>query len=59
MEDKLLLTIDANYSRLTGGIERWLCRLVCKNAGCQPEALDAASQEITQLLSGKAAQTMA
>ena len=37
MEDKLLLTIDANYFRLTGGIERWLYRLVRKHAGWQPE----------------------
>jgi len=37
MEDKLLLTIDADYFRLTGGIERWLYRLVRKHAGWQPE----------------------
>ncbi|MES2251649.1 MAG: replication initiator protein A [Pseudomonadota bacterium] len=37
MEDSLVLTIDANYFRLTGGIERWLYRLVRKHAGWQPE----------------------
>ena len=37
MEDSLLLTIDADYFRLTGGIERWLYRLVRKHAGWQPE----------------------
>lgn len=37
MEDSLVLTIDADYFRLTGGIERWLYRLVRKHAGWQPE----------------------
>jgi len=33
----LVLTIDANYFRLTGGIERWLYRLVRKHGGWQRE----------------------
>jgi plasmid replication initiation protein len=33
----LVLTIDANYFRLTGGIERWLYRLVRKHGGWQPK----------------------
>ncbi|SEJ49731.1 MULTISPECIES: replication initiator protein A [unclassified Variovorax] len=37
MDDNLVLTIDANYFRLTGGIERWLYRLVRKHAGWQQE----------------------
>jgi len=37
MEDSLVLTIDAGYFGLTGGIERWLYRLVRKHAGWQPE----------------------
>ncbi len=32
---RLVLTIDAHYFRLTGGIERWLYRLVRKHAGWQ------------------------
>jgi len=32
-----VLTIDAGYFRLTGGIERWLYRLVRKHAGRQSE----------------------
>ena len=34
-EASLVLTIDANYFRLTGGIERWLYRLVRKHGGWQ------------------------
>ncbi len=33
----LVLTIDPAYFRLTGGIERWLYRLVRKHGGKQPE----------------------
>ena len=36
IEESLVLTIDANYFRLTGGIERWLYRLVRKHGGRQP-----------------------
>ena len=36
-EESLMLTIDANYFRLTGGIERWLYRLVRKHGGWQRE----------------------
>ncbi|MDO8770243.1 MAG: replication initiator protein A, partial [Burkholderiaceae bacterium] len=36
-EECLVLTIDANYFRLTGGIERWLYRLVRKHGGWQRE----------------------
>jgi plasmid replication initiation protein len=36
-EERLVLTIDANYFRLTGGIERWLYRLVRKHGGWQRE----------------------
>mgnify|MGYP000909628892 FL=1 len=36
-EENLVLTIDANYFRLTGGIERWLYRLVRKHGGWQRE----------------------
>ncbi len=36
-EASLVLTIDANYFRLTGGIERWLYRLVRKHGGWQRE----------------------
>src|SRR5262249_15518686 len=32
-----VLTIDAGYFRLTGGIERWLYRLVRKHAGRQSD----------------------
>ena len=35
LEERLVLTIDANYFRLTGGIERWLYRLVRKHGGWQ------------------------
>ena len=35
LEESLILTIDADYFRLTGGIERWLYRLVRKHAGWQ------------------------
>jgi plasmid replication initiation protein len=34
-DKRLVLTIDAHYFRLTGGIERWLYRLVRKHAGWQ------------------------
>jgi plasmid replication initiation protein len=37
LEESLILTIDANYFRLTGGIERWLYRLVRKHGGWQRE----------------------
>ena len=37
LEKSLVLTIDANYFRLTGGIERWLYRLVRKHGGSQRE----------------------
>ena len=36
VEQSLVLTIDAAYFALTGGIERWLYRLVRKHAGRQP-----------------------
>jgi plasmid replication initiation protein len=36
IEESLVLTIDANYFKLTGGIERWLYRLVRKHGGWQP-----------------------
>jgi plasmid replication initiation protein len=35
LDDGLFLTIDATYFELTGGIERWLYRLVRKHAGRQ------------------------
>jgi plasmid replication initiation protein len=35
LDASLVLTIDANYFRLTGGIERWLYRLVRKHGGWQ------------------------
>ncbi len=35
LQDGLILTIDAAYFDLTGGIERWLYRLVRKHAGRQ------------------------
>jgi len=35
LDESLVLTIDANYFRLTGGIERWLYRLVRKHGGWQ------------------------
>jgi plasmid replication initiation protein len=37
LHDNLVLTIDANYFKLTGGIERWLYRLVRKHGGWQAE----------------------
>ena len=37
LEDGLFLTIDAQYFELTGGIERWLYRLVRKHAGRQAD----------------------
>ncbi|PZQ78126.1 MAG: RepA replication protein [Variovorax paradoxus] len=36
MNDALVLTLDPAYFRLTGGIERWLYRLVRKHGGRQP-----------------------
>jgi plasmid replication initiation protein len=36
MDDALVLTIDRQYFALTGGLERWLYRLVRKHAGRQP-----------------------
>jgi len=36
MDDALVLTLDAAYFRLSGGIERWLYRLVRKHGGRQP-----------------------
>ena len=35
MDDALVLTLDPTYFRLTGGIERWLYRLVRKHGGRQ------------------------
>jgi plasmid replication initiation protein len=35
LDDALVLTIDRAYFRLTGGLERWLYRLVRKHAGRQ------------------------
>ena len=35
MEDALVLTLDPAYFRLTGGIERWLYRIVRKHGGRQ------------------------
>ena len=35
LDDALVLTIDRNYFRLTGGLERWLYRLVRKHGGKQ------------------------
>ncbi|GAN75825.1 replication initiator protein A [Acidisphaera rubrifaciens] len=35
LDDALVLTIDRTYFRLTGGLERWLYRLVRKHAGNQ------------------------
>ncbi|KHK52062.1 RepA replication protein [Ralstonia sp. A12] len=37
LKSALVLTIDPAYFRLTGGIERWLYRLVRKHAGRQPD----------------------
>ena len=36
LDDALVLTIDPGYFSLTGGLERWLYRLVRKHAGHQP-----------------------
>ena len=36
LDAALVLTIDPTYFRLTGGIERWLYRLVRKHGGKQP-----------------------
>ncbi len=36
MEDALVLTLDPTYFQLSGGIERWLYRLVRKHGGRQP-----------------------
>jgi plasmid replication initiation protein len=36
LDSSLVLTIDRTYFSLTGGIERWLYRLVRKHAGHQP-----------------------
>jgi plasmid replication initiation protein len=35
LDDALVLTIDREYFKLTGGLERWLYRLVRKHAGRQ------------------------
>jgi len=37
MDDALVLTIDRAYFGLTGGLERWLYRLVRKHGGRQPQ----------------------
>jgi plasmid replication initiation protein len=37
LDAALVLTIDPAYFRLTGGIERWLYRLVRKHGGRQPD----------------------
>lgn len=37
LESSLVLTIDPTYFTLTGGIERWLYRLVRKHGGHQPQ----------------------
>ena len=37
MDSSLILTLDPMYFTLTGGIERWLYRLVRKHAGRQPK----------------------
>ena len=36
MDEALVLTLDPTYFRLSGGIERWLYRLVRKHGGRQP-----------------------
>ena len=38
LDDALVLTIDRAYFELTGGLERWLYRLVRKHAGKQRQA---------------------
>jgi plasmid replication initiation protein len=35
LDDALVLTIDREYFKLTGGLERWLYRIVRKHAGMQ------------------------
>jgi len=37
VDRSLVLTIDPDYFRLTGGIERWLYRVARKHAGRQPD----------------------
>ena len=37
LDDALVLSIDRAYFRLTGGLERWLYRLVRKHVGHQPQ----------------------
>jgi plasmid replication initiation protein len=37
VDRRLVLAIDPDYFRLTGGIERWLYRIARKHAGRQPE----------------------
>ena len=37
LDDGLVLTMDRAYFKLTGGLERWLYRLVRKHAGWQPD----------------------
>jgi len=37
IDRSLVLTIDPDYFRLTGGIERWLYRVARKHAGHQPQ----------------------
>lgn len=37
LDDALILTIDRNYFSLTGGLERWLYRLVRKHGGRQAQ----------------------
>ncbi|QFT34104.1 Replication initiator protein A [Labrenzia sp. THAF82] len=36
LDNALILTIDRAYFRLTGGLERWLYRIVRKHGGSQP-----------------------
>ena len=38
LDDALVLTIDREYFGLTGGLERWLYRIVRKHAGTPAEA---------------------
>ena len=44
--DSRVLTIDARYLRLTGGIERWLWRLVRKHVGRQSTGWEIALQAL-------------
>lgn len=46
LNQKLILTIDREYFNLTGGIERWLYRLVRKHAGRQPTGWRFAFREL-------------